>query len=58
MTVPAVTCFILNASVSMKPTEKSLNGLQLSDIIPELGEQKTLRMADVVCNMKKDDFIG
>ena len=54
--VPAVICFILNAPVSMNPPRKSLNGLQLSDIIPELGEKETLRMTDAICNMKKGDF--
>ena len=54
--VPAVICFILNAPVSLKPPRKSLNGLQLSDIIPELGEKETLRMTDAICNMKKGDF--
>ena len=54
--VPAVICFILNVPVSMNPPKRSLNGLQLSDIIPELGEEETLRMTDAVCNMKKDDF--
>ena len=54
--VPVVICFILNASVDMKPPEKSLNRLKLSNIIPELGEQETLRMTDAVCNMKNGDF--
>ena len=54
--VPAVICFILNAPVVMKPREKSLNGLQMSDIIPELGEEETLGMTDAVCNMNKNDF--
>ena len=46
---------MINAPVTMKPPERSLNGLQLSDIIPELEEKETLRMTHVVCNMKKDD---
>ena len=46
--VPAVICFILNAPVSMNSPERSLNGLQLLDIIPELGEEETLRMADLI----------
>ena len=56
--VPAVICFILNAPVNMKPPERSLNGLQLSDIIPELGEEETLRMTDAVCNIKRMILIG
>ena len=36
---PAVICFILNASVGIKSPRKSMNGLQLSNIIPELGEK-------------------
>ena len=51
--VTAVICFILNLPVTMNPPERSLNGLQLSDIIPELGEKVNLRMTDAVCNMKK-----
>ena len=54
--VPAVICFLLNAPVPMNPPKKSLNGLQLSDTIPELGEKETLRMTDAMCNMKKGDF--
>ena len=56
LAVPAVIYFIINAAVSIEPPEKSLNGLQLSNITPELGEQETLRMTDTVCNMKKDGF--
>ena len=37
--VPAVLCFILNAPVWMKPQEPSLNGLTMTDIIPDLGEK-------------------
>ena len=40
----------------MNSPEKSLNGLQLSNIIPELGEEETLRMTDAIWNMKKSDF--
>ena len=54
--VPAVICFILNVPVVMNPTRKSLSGLTLSNIIPELGEQDTLRTTDAVCNMKKTYF--
>ena len=38
--VPAVICFILNTPVSLKLPRKLLDGLQLSDIIPELGEKR------------------
>ena len=40
----------------MKPREKSLNGLKMSDIIPELGKEETLRITDAVCNMTKGGF--
>ena len=56
--VPAFICFILNAPVNMNQPEKSLNGLQLSDIIPELGEEEILRMTDAICNMKRMILIG
>ena len=54
--VAAVICFILNAPVSMNPPKRSLNGLQISEIIPELGEKETLRMTDTVCKINKDNF--
>ena len=54
--VPAVLCFILNAPVAMKPPKRSLNGLEMSDIIPELGSKETQIMTDAVCNMTKGDF--
>ena len=38
-TMPAVLCFIRNAPVRMKSQESSLNGLTMTDIIPELGEK-------------------
>ena len=54
--VPAVLCFILNAPVRMKPQQPSLNGLTMSDIIPELGGIETQGMTDAICNMKKSNF--
>ena len=56
LAVPAVICLILNAPVRMKPQEPSLNGLTMSDIIPELGEIETQGMTDAICNMTKSDF--
>ena len=40
----------------MKPPKRSLNGLEMSDIIPELGSKETQIMTDAVCNMTKGDF--
>ena len=56
VTVPAVLCFILNAPVRIKPQESSLDGLTMTDIIPELGEVETQEMIDAICNMTKSDF--
>ena len=40
----------------MKPQDPYLNGLTMSDIIPELGKIETQGMTDAICNMTKSDF--
>ena len=52
----AVMCFILSAPVIMNPPDKSLNGLQMSEEVPELGRIETQRMTDAMSNMTKNDF--
>ena len=52
----AVMCFILNAPVLMNPPSRSLNGLEISEEIPDLGTEETQRMTDAMRNMTKNDF--
>ena len=54
--VPTVICFILNAPVKMTPPKRSISGLEMSDLIPELGSKETLGMTDAICNMNKNGF--
>ena len=54
--VLAVLCFILNAPVRMRPQESLLNGLRMTNMLPELKEAETQRMTDAIYNMTKSDF--
>ena len=53
---PTVICFILNASMVMKPSKPLLNNFKEIDIVPELGTEETQGMTDAFCDIKKNDF--
>ena len=40
----------------MPPRKKSVNGLKMDKVAPEIGETETQVITDAVCNMKKSDW--